>query len=122
VQEARLLELDLREGGWDALEGEFDLVHCDGLLHTEPHPARLLERLKALLAPGATLLLRSATLADPEQSEYALVLAQENQWFVPGRLTRRWMLEVAGLTETELLLVEPGGGATVYETVSARGD
>lgn len=128
LEQARLLasvyalELDLREGGWDVLEGQFDLVHCDGLLHAEPHPARLLERLRALLAPDGTLLLRSATLADPEQSDYALVLASEGHWFVPGRLTRRWMLEVAGLIEAELLRVEPGDGTTVYETVSARGN
>lgn len=120
LQEVYGSELELREGGWERLDGRYDLIHCDGLVGSEPHPARLLEHLAGLLEPGGTLLLRCPVLADPALSQYADVLPATGRWWVPGRLTRRWMLEVAGLTEREVLVREPQQGDVRFETVAAR--
>jgi tRNA (mo5U34)-methyltransferase len=112
INQARFLEEIYRSGvdfqplRWEDLDprvhGSFDLVHCHGVLYHERHPVALLERLRAMLAPEATLFLGSMMLADPEVSEYARFVpgayfGDPTWWWVPGRLCLRWMLESAGL-------------------------
>jgi SAM-dependent methyltransferase len=115
--------IDFRNIGWRGLsttvDGRFELVHCNGV-HRALHAMRLLERLREMLAPGGTVLLGSALLADPELSEYARFVptsfhGDRTWWWVPGRLTFRWWLEAAGFAvEREFgRLPGPAGGFRV---------
>ena len=112
INQAHFLEGIYRSGvdfqplKWEDLDpvvhGTFDLVHCHGVLYHEPHPMAMLERLRAMLAPGGTMFLGSMMLADPELSEYARFVpgafyGDPTWWWVPGRLCLRWMIETAGL-------------------------
>jgi tRNA (mo5U34)-methyltransferase len=115
IEQARFLEEIYRTGvdfqplRWEdldpAVHGTFDLVHCHGVLYHEMHPMALLQRLRAMLAEGGTLLLGSMMLADPELSEYARFVpgayyGDDTWWWVPGRLCLRWMIEAAGCEVT----------------------
>jgi hypothetical protein len=93
------------EGDWEGLaadrDGRFEIVHCNDLLHRVLEPMTLLRRLRALTAPGGTLLMGSMMLADPERSEYLRFIpsahaGDANLWFIPGRLAFRWMVGTAG--------------------------
>jgi SAM-dependent methyltransferase len=97
--------IDFQRIGWQDLDpathGTFDLVHCHGVVYHEPNPMLLLQKLRAMLAEGGTLLFGSMMLADPELSEYARFVpgryfGDPTWWWVPGRLSMRWMLETAG--------------------------
>jgi len=117
---------------WQELDpdvhGRFDLVHCHGVLYHEVHPMVLLERLRAMLADGGTLLFGSMMLSDPELSEYARFVPgayynDPSWWWVPGRLAMRWMLETVGLPVEEefgLAAGPPGEFATVNGYFRAR--
>jgi tRNA (mo5U34)-methyltransferase len=111
IEQARFLEEIYRTGAdfqplkWEdldpAVHGTYDLVHCHGVLYHELHPMAMLERLRAMLAPGGTLFFGSMMLASPELSEYARFVpgafyGDPTWWWVPGRLCMRWMLETAG--------------------------
>jgi tRNA (mo5U34)-methyltransferase len=111
IEQARFLEEIYRTGAdfqplrWQdldpAVHGSFDLVHCHGVLYHELHPMAMLERLRAMLAPGGTLFFGSMMLASPELSEYARFVpgayyGDPTWWWVPGRLCMRWMLETSG--------------------------
>jgi len=93
-----------RRIGWEQLgpeDGEFDLIHCNGVLYHDPNPMGLLARIRSLLAPRGEVLFGSMLLADPEQSEYLRFVpgsyfGDPTWWFVPGRMAMRWMLEVNG--------------------------
>jgi SAM-dependent methyltransferase len=125
--------VDFQQIGWQDLDpelhGTFDLVHCHGVLYHDPHPVRMLERLRAVLADGGTLLLGSMMLADPELSEFARFVPgsyhhDPTWWWVPGRLTLRWMMEAAGFeVEAELPLFPgpPGAFKVVNGYLRARG-
>jgi len=138
INQAHFLEAVYRTGvrfeplGWQDLDpeehGTFDLVHCHGVLYHEAHPVAMLERLRAMVAPGGRLLLGSMMLADPELSEYARFVPNSYSgdptwWWVPGRLATRWMIEAVGFEITsEFGLHEglPGEFATIngyYEAV-----
>jgi len=121
IEQARFLESIFRSGvefrqiGWQqldpALHGRFDLVHCHGLLHHEPHPMALLQKLRSMIAEDGQLLFGSMLHASSEQSEYIRFVpdsyaGDRSCWFVPGRLAMRWMLEVAGFEVEELQLDE----------------
>lgn len=102
--------VDFRQIGWQQLDpsehGSFDLLHCHGVLYHEPHPLLLLQRLRAMVAPGAALYFGSMMLADPALSEYARYVpcsyyGDETWWWVPGRLVMRWLLETAGFAVEE---------------------
>jgi len=75
LQEVYGSELELREGGWERLDGRYDVIHCDGLVGSEPHPARMLEHLAGLLEPGGTLLLRCLVLVDPDEA-YSILMGE----------------------------------------------
>ena len=115
IRQARFLEGIYRTGvrfeplGWQELDpaehGTFDLVYCHGVLYHEAHPMAMLDRLRAMVAPGGRLLLGSMMLADPELSEYARFIPNSyyddsTWWWVPGRLAMRWMLEAVGFRIT----------------------
>lgn len=81
-------------------EGPFDLFVSSGALQADPHPANLLTAFCAVAAPGATLLLHSRVLTDPEQSMYARFVGADagvggTEW-LPGRLALRWSVETNG--------------------------
>ena len=101
-------------GGLDPeLHGRFDVVHCHGVLYHEVHSVVLLERLRAMLADGGTLLFGSMMLADPELSELARFVPgayynDPSWWWVPGRLAMRWMLKTVGLKVDEEFGLSPG--------------
>jgi 2-polyprenyl-3-methyl-5-hydroxy-6-metoxy-1,4-benzoquinol methylase len=91
--------------GWQQLDpqvhGQFDVIHCNGVLYHEPNPLQTLSRLREMLAPGGEIFLGSIMLADPELSEFARFVpgtyfGDPSWWWVPGRLCVRWMMEAAG--------------------------
>jgi tRNA (mo5U34)-methyltransferase len=123
IEQALFLEsiyktgVDFQRIGWQdldpAVQGTFDLVHCHGVLYHEPNPMGLLARLWHLTAPGGTLLLGSMMLADPTLSEYARYVplryyGDPTWWWVPGRLTLRWLIETAGFDVAEAFGESPG--------------
>ncbi len=86
---------------WREIEGNFEIVCCDGLLHRVPEPTALLHKLRALLLDGGLLLISSLVVADPERSEYlrfapAGHAGDPDVRFIPGRLAFRWMVGAAG--------------------------
>jgi SAM-dependent methyltransferase len=116
IEQALFLESIYRTGvdfqrlGWQDLDpaehGQFDLIHCHGVLYHEAHPMHMLQSLRRMLADGGTLLFGSMMLADPELSEYARFVpgayyGDPTWWWVPGRLCMRWMLEAAGFVSEE---------------------
>jgi SAM-dependent methyltransferase len=116
IEQARFLESIYKSGaeflplGWQQLDpaelGTFDIVHCHGVLYHDLNPVALLQRLHSMLAPGGTLLFGTMMLDDPELSEYARFVPGEyygdpTWWWVPGRLTTRWMIEAAGFAVVE---------------------
>jgi SAM-dependent methyltransferase len=109
--------IDFRQIPWQALSveehGRFDLIHCHGVLYHELQPVVLLERLHELLGPDGELFFGSMMLADEELSEYARFVpadfaGDETWWWVPGRLTMRWLLEVTGFDIRHIHEVHPG--------------
>lgn len=81
-------------------DGPFDLIVTAGAIQATAHPANLLTALCDVAAPGATLLLHSRTLSDPQQSTYARFVAAhagigDTEW-LPGRLALRWTVETNG--------------------------
>ena len=80
--------------------GPFDLFISAGALQADPHPANLMTAFSDVAAPGATLLLHSRVLTDPEQSMYARFVGADagvggSEW-LPGRLALRWTVETNG--------------------------
>jgi len=111
IAQARFLEsiyksgADFRQIGWQQLSptehGQFDLVHCNGVLYHEPNPVLTLQALRRMLRPGGLLVLGTMTLADVELSELARFVpdtyfGDPSWWWVPGRMCVRWMLEATG--------------------------
>ena len=112
IEQARFLDgvyrtgIDFQPLMWEQLDpevhGTFDLVHCHGVLYHDLQPLGLVERLRAMLAPGGTMFFGSMMFGDPELAEYARFVpgayyGDATWWWVPGRLAMRWMLEAAGL-------------------------
>jgi hypothetical protein len=102
----------------------FDLIVCDRVLHTERHPLALLERLHGLLTEEGDLWLGAVILARIELSEYARFVpdryaGDSGWWWVPGRLTLRWMLDAAGFAVAESFDLEgqPQGEFPVLHTL-----
>jgi tRNA (mo5U34)-methyltransferase len=102
--------VDFQRIGWQLLDpaehGLFDLIHCHGVLYHEPMPMMLLEKMRAMLAPGGTMLFGSMMLAEPELAEFSRFVpgaysGDPTWWWVPGRLAMRWMLEAAGFVTEE---------------------
>lgn len=99
--------VDFRRLGWQDLRaetlGQFDVVHCSGVLYHELHPMALLQRLASLLTDDGQLVLGSMILDSPELSECMRFVPTEylgdpTWWWVPGRLALRWMLEQVGFS------------------------
>lgn len=116
IEQARFLEsvfrtgVDLQKIGWQELDperhGQFQFVHCNGVLYHELNPVALLERLYEMTAPGGTLLLGSMLLAEPELAELARFVpgayyGDETWWWVPGPVALRGMIESVGFTVGE---------------------
>ncbi|MHB2000813.1 MAG: DUF1698 domain-containing protein [Solirubrobacteraceae bacterium] len=125
VHQAKFLEsiyetgVDFRQIGWQQLDpgehGQFDFVHCHGVLYHEPNPLGLLLRLRSMLKPDGEMLFGSVMHASIEQSEYIRFVpdayaSDKTWWFVPGRLAMRWMLEVTGFWVEELIVAEGPSG------------
>jgi tRNA (mo5U34)-methyltransferase len=123
INQARFLEDIYRTGVdfqpllWQDLDpevhGRFDFVHCHGVLYHDLHPMALLQRLRAMLAPGGVLFFGSMMLGDPELAEHARFVpgayyGDPTWWWVPGRLAMRWMLEAADLEVLEEYDVHDG--------------
>jgi SAM-dependent methyltransferase len=112
IEQALFLERIYRSGvefrrmGWQgldpAVDGTFDLVHCNGVLYHEPEPLAMLKRLGEMVAPGGELLLGTMMLEDPADDEKLRFVERdfsgdESWWFVPGRAAVASMLRVAGI-------------------------
>ncbi len=123
IAQARFLEEVYRSGVdfqplmWEQLDpathGTFDMVHCHGVLYHDLHPMALVQKLRAMLAPGGTLFFGSMMLGSPELSEYARFVpgayyGDDTWWWVPGRLCMKRMLEAADLEVIEEFGVHPG--------------
>ena len=132
IEQARFLEgiygsgVDFQATAWQQLEpqiqGRFDLVHCAGMLHREPDPVGLMDRLHELTAPGGTLLLGSMMLADPAMAEHVrfvpLGYDGDSEWrWVPGALALSAIAEAAGF-EVGARFGEAPGPPGELETVS----
>ena len=108
---------DFQQIGWQQLDpevhGQFDLVHCNGVLYHEPNPMGMLKRLRSMIASDGQLLLGSMMLANPEHSEYARFVrgayaSDPTWWWVPGRLALRQMMDACGLRPEVLPILAPG--------------
>jgi 2-polyprenyl-3-methyl-5-hydroxy-6-metoxy-1,4-benzoquinol methylase len=106
-----------RRLAWQELDpdthGTFDVVHCHGVLYHEMHPLALIQRLWAMLAEHGTLLFGSMMLEAAELSEYARFVpgsyfGDPTWWWIPGRLTMRWMLEAVGFDVEDVFGLSPG--------------
>jgi len=105
LQEVYGTSIDFQPIGWRDLDperqGTFDIVHCNGVVYHDPHPLRLVQTLRSMLADDGTLYFGSMMLADPALSEHMRFVpgsyfGDPTWWWVPGRLAMRWMLEAAG--------------------------
>lgn len=104
--------LEVRSRSWQELDreldGSFDLVLCNDLVHRVTEPLRLLQALRSVTVAGGTLVIGSMMIDDPERSEYLRFIPDRHAgdpswWFVPGRLALRWLLQTAGfVVELEL--------------------
>jgi len=121
IEQARFLETIYQSGvtlhniGWQGLDagdhGQFDLVHCNGVLYHEPNPLGMLLRLRSMLSADGEMLFGSMLHGSAEQSEDKRFVPDaqaedKTWWFVPGRLAMRWMLEVTGFRVEELFVGE----------------
>jgi tRNA (mo5U34)-methyltransferase len=131
IEQARFLEsiyrsgVDFRQIRWQELDpgehGQFDIVHCHGVLYHDLDPAGLVWRVRDMTAPGGTVLLGSIVLADPLLAEYARFVpgsyyGDPTWWWVPGRLTLRWLAETAGL-DVDGFFGEAPGPPGEFETL-----
>lgn len=111
IEQARFLEsvyktgVELRQTGWQALsagiEGQFDLVHCHGVLYHEVDPVGLLEKLFEMTTPGGLCLFGSMMHADPALADLARLVpltyfGDQTWWWVPGPIAMRRMVESVG--------------------------
>jgi tRNA (mo5U34)-methyltransferase len=123
IEQAHFLESIYRTGirferiGWQELSaeeyGQFDLVHCHGVLYHEVDPVALLARLHEMTAPGGMLIFGSMMLADPEASDLSRFVPRayfrdDTWWWVPGPLAVRSMLESVGFEVEEEFGFSPG--------------
>jgi SAM-dependent methyltransferase len=123
IEQARFLEslfrtgVDFRPIGWQALDpaehGQFDVIHCGGILYHEANPMALLQTLRPLLRDSGTFFLGSMMLAEPELGELIRFVPDSfyndpTWWMVPGRLALRWMLETSGFAVTKEFGVTEG--------------
>lgn len=123
IEQARLLEsvyrtgVELEEIGWQQLDprrvGEFDLVHCNGILYHERNPLELLAKLYEMTAPDGTLLLGSMMLPEPDHAELARFIpgsyyGDPTWWWVPGPVALRGMIESVGFDVTDTFGEAPG--------------
>lgn len=115
IEQARFLERVFRSGvefrqiGWQrldpAVDGTFDLVHCNGVLYHDADPLGMLKRLAELVAPGGEFLLGTMMLEDPEDDDKLRFVEKDYSgdgtwWFVPGREVAAGMLRAAGIDAT----------------------
>ena len=132
IEQARFLEsiyrtgIDLQEIGWQKLaperHGQFELVHCHGVLYHEPDPVDLLTRLFEMTAPGGTVLLGSIMLADPSLAELARFVPNAYNgdgtwWWVPGPLAVESMLKAVGF-EVVARFGQAAGPPGEFETIN----
>jgi tRNA (mo5U34)-methyltransferase len=132
IAQARFLEslyqtgVRLEQIGWQRLDpdvhGQFDFVHCNGVLYHELNPVRLLQRLREMVNDDGELWLGTMMLADPALSEFARFIRNDyagdpTWWWVPGRLAMPWMLEASGFT-SEHLPIEFDGPRGAFEVVN----
>jgi tRNA (mo5U34)-methyltransferase len=132
IEQAHFLESIYRTGvdfqrlRWQELDpadqGDFDLVHCHGVLYHQLEPMALLSRLWEMTKPGGTLLLGSMMLADPALSEYARFVplsyyGDPTWWWVPGRLAMRWMIETSGF-DVDVSFGDAPGPPGEFQTIN----
>ncbi len=79
-------------------KGSFDLILCRDPFVSRLHPVAMLADLWRLAAPDATLLLESEILEEEAHSALARFrpTGALGAGWIPGRLTVRWTVEVAG--------------------------
>jgi tRNA (mo5U34)-methyltransferase len=122
--------IDFRQIGWEALDpgdhGQFELVHCNGVLYHERDPLRLLQRLRAMLTDDGVLLLGSMVLTDLELADHMRFVpgsyfGDPTWWWVPGRIAIRHLLREAGLRfDSEFGLAPGPAGEFATSTVYIR--
>lgn len=77
----------------------FDLVYCSDALQLDPHPSKLLSDVWHAIAPGGVLLLESQIEPELELSRFGRFVVDSEagtSYWVPGRLTLRWLVETSG--------------------------
>jgi SAM-dependent methyltransferase len=80
----RFVQGDLHDEAVLAAVGPHDVVWCSGVLYHAPHPILTLERLRAITAPGGTLLLATEVLPVPGR----VAVFAPPRWIHPGRPAR----------------------------------
>lgn len=123
IEQARFLneiyktDVELRQTGWQALsadiEGQFDLVHCHGVLYHEVDPMGLLGKLFEMTTPGGLCLFGSMMHADPTLADLARLAPlayyeDETWWWCPGPVQMRQMLEAVGFEVEKTFGVSAG--------------
>lgn len=111
IEQARFLEsvyqtgIEFRKTGWQwldpAKDGQFELVHCHGVLYHECDPMALLKRLYEMTAPGGLCLFGSMMHADPALADLARMVplsyfGDDTWWWTPGPVAMHRMLESVG--------------------------
>ena len=95
--------------GWEDLDArylrDFDYVTCLGLLYHIPEPTRLLDRLAAIMRPGAKLVLETHVLAEP--SSQALFIegafwGDETYWWIHGDACLEGLLRLSGFHNVDI--------------------
>ncbi|MET0557133.1 MAG: DUF1698 domain-containing protein [Solirubrobacterales bacterium] len=132
IEQAHFLEslyktgVDFRQIGWQELSteehGQFDFVHCHGVLYHEVDPVGLILRLYEMTKPGGALVFGSMMLADPLLAELSRFVPRayfrdDTWWWVPGPVALRTMLESVGF-EVDGYFGESGGPAGEFGTIN----
>lgn len=97
--------------GWEDLNtsdfGEFDFVNCQGLIYHLKEPMLLIEKLAAIMRPGATLLIETHVLSEEStQSQFieGAFWGDETYWWIFGAECLMGMLRSAGFKDVRMPL------------------
>ncbi len=132
IDQAHFLEslyrtgVDFQQIGWQELDparhGQFEFVHCHGVLYHEVDPIGLLARLYEMTAPGGTMIFGSMMLGDPEMADLSRFVPRAyfrdaTWWWVPGPVALHSMIESLGF-EVDGYFGESDGPAGEFATIN----
>ncbi len=97
--------------GWEDIQQRyfkgFDFVNCQGLIYHVKEPMNLIERIAAIMKPGATLLMETHVLSESTtQSQFieGAFWGDESYWWIFGDKCLSGMLRSAGFKDIRIPL------------------